>query len=146
MVSAPQCATVLTCVPAPSLGPTFSVPLLVQSTSAATPLLVPGPVLLQGTQAPITMNGPAFPPIPSMPIMLSGVPGAPAPMQSVKTPLQSTTIPPMAIAPWPSQATPYCLMPNYLPRPPAQQSSMQAEREELARQCHDLEVREIEVK
>ena len=36
-------------------------------------------------------------------------------------------------------------MPNYLPRPPAQQSSMQAEREELAMQHHDLEARELEV-
>ena len=36
-------------------------------------------------------------------------------------------------------------MPSYLPRPPAQQSSMQAKREELARQRHDLEARELEV-
>ena len=36
-------------------------------------------------------------------------------------------------------------MPSYLPGSPAQQTSMQAEREELARQCHDLEARELEV-
>ena len=29
---------------------------------------------------------------------------------------------------------------SYMPRPPAQQASMQAELEELARQCHDLEL------
>ena len=57
MVPAPQCATVLTCMPAPSLGPTLSASLLVQSTSVPTPLLVPGPVLPPGTRAPITMQG-----------------------------------------------------------------------------------------
>ena len=36
-------------------------------------------------------------------------------------------------------------MPNYLPRHPAQQSFMQAEREEVARQRHDLEASELEV-
>ena len=37
-------------------------------------------------------------------------------------------------------------MPSYMPRLPAQQPSMQAELEELARQLHDLEAREVEVK
>ena len=36
-------------------------------------------------------------------------------------------------------------MPNYLPRPQAQQSSTQAEREELAMQRENLEARELEV-
>ena len=36
-------------------------------------------------------------------------------------------------------------MPNYLPWPQAQQSSTQAEREELAMQRQDLEARELEV-
>ena len=63
-----------------------------------------------------------------------------------------TAIPPMAEAPWPSQATPYACAfvappawPMYMPRPPAQQASMQAKLEELARQGHDLETRELEV-
>ena len=34
---------------------------------------------------------------------------------------------------------------SYIPRSPAQQASMQAELEELARQRHDLEARELEV-
>ena len=56
----------------------------------------------------------------------------------------------------PSQASPYpsafmalpawpMYMPSYLPRPLAQQSTMQAEHEELAMQCHDLKARELEV-
>ena len=35
-------------------------------------------------------------------------------------------------------------MPSYLPRPQAQQSSMQAERKELAMQHQELEARELE--
>ena len=42
LVSAPQCATLLTCAYVPHLGSTFSVPFLAHSTSAAKPLLVPG--------------------------------------------------------------------------------------------------------
>ena len=126
-----------------------SMPLLVQSTSVDDSLLVPGPILPPGTRAPITVQGLSFPPIPSEPIMFSGAPGAPAPMQSA-------VILPMPGAPLPSQAMPYpsafmappawpMYMPHYLPRPQAQQSSMQAEREKLARQRHDLEARELEV-
>ena len=87
---APQCATVLTCAPAPPLGPTLSALLLVQSTSVAAPLLVPGPVLPPGTQAPITVRRLAFLPIPRAAIMFSGVPGAPAAMQSVATERRNT--------------------------------------------------------
>ena len=119
-------------------------------------MILAGPVFPPGTRAPITMQGPAFSPIPSSPIMLSDVPGAPAPMQSTGTPLQSATIPPMAKAPWPSQATPYPSAFMALPPcqgiclitclgPLAQQSSMQAEREELARYRQDLDCRELEV-
>ena len=43
-------SSVLMCVPGPHLGPPSSTPLLVQSTSVAVPLLVPGPVLPPGTQ------------------------------------------------------------------------------------------------
>ena len=104
LVSAPQCATMLMCSQAPPLGPTLSALLLVvQSTSVAAPLLVPGPSFPPGTQAPITMQGLAFSPIPSTPIVFSGAPG---PMQSAGVPLQSAAKPPMAGAPWLSQATP----------------------------------------
>ena len=41
----------------------------------------------------------------------------------------------------PSSLTNY--MPSNMPMPPAQQASMQAEREELARQRHDLEARAL---
>ena len=58
MVPVPQYAAVLTCVSAPPLGPTLSAPLLVQNTSLAALLLVPGPVLPQGNRAPMTMQGP----------------------------------------------------------------------------------------
>ena len=65
-------------------------------------------------------------------------------------------MPPMAGAPWLNLTTPYpsafmappawpVYMPNYLPRPQAQQSSMQAEHEELAMQRQELEARELEV-
>ena len=95
MVPVLQYAAVLTCVSAPPLGPTLSAPLLVQKTSLAAPLLVPGPVL-QGNRAPMTMQGPAFPPISSAQIMFSG---APVPMQSTGAPLQSAAIPPISGAP-----------------------------------------------
>ena len=89
----------------------------------------------------------------SIPIMFSGAPGTPAPSRA---PLQSAAILPMAGAPWLSQVTPYpsafmaplawpMYIPSYLPKPVAQQSSMQAECEELDRQRHDLEARELEV-
>ena len=89
----------------------------------------------------------------SIPIMFSGAPGTPAPSRA---PLQSAAILPMAGAPWLSQVTPYpsafmaplawpMYMNSYLPKPVAQQSSMQAECEELDRQRHDLEARELEV-
>ena len=107
LVSARQCATFLTWAPAPSLGSTLSVPLLVQNTSVAAPLLVPGPNFPPGTRAPIAMQGPAFPPIPSVPITFSDAPGAPGSMQSTRAPPQSTAIPPVARTPWPSQAMPY---------------------------------------
>ena len=84
--------------------------------------------------------------------MFSGVMGHQRPCG---VPLQSAAIPPMAGGPWPSQAMPYpsavmappawqMYMSSYLPRPLAQQSSMQARREELARQHHDLQARELE--
>ena len=159
LVSELQCATLLMCTPAPPLGSTPTAPLLVQSICVAAPLLFPGPSFPQGSQSPITMQGPHFPPIASMPIMFSGglgMLGVPGSIQSAGAPPQSTAIPPMAGAPWPSQTTPYpsafmtppgwlMYMLSYLPRPPAQQASMQAEREELARQHHDLEARELDV-
>ena len=88
--------------------------------------------------------------------MFMGAPAAPAPMQTGEAPLQSPTIPPMAGAPWLNQTTPYpsafmappawpIYMPNYLPRPQAQQSSTQAKCEELARQCPDLEARALKL-
>ena len=40
MVPAPQCATVLTCMPLPLKGPTVSAQLLSQSASVATPMLL----------------------------------------------------------------------------------------------------------
>ena len=71
-------------------------------------------------------------------------------MQSAGAPLQSATILPMVGAPWPSQATPYpnvFMAPPAWPmyRPPAQQASVQAKCEELPRQRHDLEARELKV-
>ena len=102
--------------PPPPLSPTISEPLLVQGTSVAAPLLVSGLVLPPGTQAPITMQGPAFLSIPSAPIMFPGAQGAPAPMQTAGAPLQSAAMPPMAGELWPSQATPY---PSAFMAPPA---------------------------
>ena len=92
MKQAPQeCATVLTCVTAPPLGPTLSSPLLVQSTSVAAPLLISRPILYPGTQARITLQGPAFLPIPRVP-MFSSAPSAHAERQSAAA---SAAIPPM---------------------------------------------------
>ena len=57
---------------------------------------------------------------------------------------------------WHSQAMPFAsvfiatpswpmYMPSYMPRPQVQQVSTQAEFKELARQCQDLEARDLEV-
>ena len=100
MVPAPQCATVLTCVPLPLQGPTVCVLLLAQSASVAAPMLLPGTVLPSGNRALITMQGPAFLPMASVPMWFLGVPAVPAPMQSAGAPLQSADMPPMAGAPW----------------------------------------------
>ena len=67
LVPAPQCATLLTCAKAPPLGSTFNVVLLLQSTSIAVPLLIPGLSFPPGTRAPSTM-------LPSAPTVFSGVP------------------------------------------------------------------------
>ena len=69
---------------------------------------------------------------------------------------RGTTLQPMAGTSWPSQPTPYAggfmappawptYMPSYMPWPTAQQALMQAEFEELVRQHHDLEARELKV-
>ena len=82
--------------------------------------------------------------------------GFPASGQRANVMLQSAAMLPMAYEPWLNQTTPYpsaymappawpMYMPSYLPRPLAQQSSMQAKREELAMQCQELEARELEV-
>ena len=93
LVPAPQCAL-----------------LVVQTTSVAVPLLVPGPSFLPGTRAPITMQGPAFPPICRVPIVFLGAPVAPvAPqiaMQNTGVP-QGAAILAMAGVPWLIQATFY---------------------------------------
>ena len=69
---------------------------------------------------------------------------------------QSSTLQPMASMPWSSQSTPYAsafmappawplYMFSYMPRPPTQLPFMQAQFEELARQCQDIEARELKV-
>ena len=117
LVSAPQCATLLTCTHAPPLGPTFSAPLLAHITSAAAHLLVPGSSFPPGTLAPI-------PPMA----------GGPWPSQAM--PYVSAFMAPPS---WP------VYMPSYMPRPPVQLVSMQTEFEELAMQPQELEARELEV-
>ena len=72
MLAAPQCATVLTCVPLKLQGPTVSALLFGQSASIAASMLVVGTVLPPGTRAPITMQGPAFPPVASVPMLFPG--------------------------------------------------------------------------
>ena len=130
------------------MGSTSNTLLLAQSTSAAAPLLVPGPSFPPGTCAPISM-------FPGAPVVFSGAPGAPGTL-SAPCRVLGHHITALAGAPWHSQATPYAsefmapptwpmYVPSYMPRPPAQQALMQAEFEELARQCQDLEVRELEV-
>ena len=91
LVSASQCTKLLTWAQVPHLGFTFSAPLLIQSTSVAAPLLVPGSSFPPITREPVTMQGPAFRPIPSGPIVFSGALGVPGSMQSTGAP-QSTAI------------------------------------------------------
>ena len=66
MVPAPQCATVLTCVPLLLQGLTVSVPLLVPECRCNSTMLVQGTVLPPGTRAPITMQWQAFLPMASL--------------------------------------------------------------------------------
>ena len=123
MVPALQCATVIMCAPLPLQGPTVNALLLVQRTSLAMPVPVPGPVLPPGTRASITMQGPAFLPKASTPMFFPSAPAAPAPMQRA-------TMPPISgrcavvQSPCPgAYMTPPALpmyTPNYLPRTQAQ--------------------------
>ena len=134
----------------PLQGPTVSAHLLVQSASVAAPMLVPGIFLPPGTGAPITMQGPAFLPMASTLLLFPRVPAVPVLMQSAAMPPmtsspltlnQSTPYPSTYLA---SPAWPMC-MPSYLPQPQIQQSSAQAELEQLALQSQELEARELEV-
>ena len=58
------------------------------------------------------------------------------PLSSQLTPYACALVAPPA---WPM------FMPSYMPRPPTQPPFMQAQFEELARQCQDIEVQDLEV-
>ena len=150
LVPAPQCATLFMCAHVQILVYTSNLLLLAHSTSAAAPLLFPGPSFPPGTRAPVSM-------VPGVPTVFSGASGAPpAPysaMQSAGAP-QGAALQPTAGTP--SQPTPYAsefmtppawpmYIACYMPRAPALQALMQAEFGELARQCQDLEAHKLEV-
>ena len=103
MVSALQCATVLTCAPLPLQGSTVSAPLLVQCTSAALLMLVLSTFLPPGTRAPITVQGPAFLPWPACQCYSRKRRRR---QRLCSAPLQSAAMPPMAGAPLLGQSTP----------------------------------------
>ena len=131
----------------PLQGPTVSAHLLVQSASVAAPMLVPGIFLPPGTGAPITMQGPAFPPMASTLLLFPRVPAVPALMQSA-------AMPPMTSSPlrarltlvhtWPLQlgqcvCLVTCLSPRY--SSPLHKLNLKL----LALQSQELEARELEV-
>ena len=107
--------TVFTFAPLLLQGPTVTALLLVQSANVAAPLHVLGNVLPSRTQAPITLQGPAFLPMASAPVLLLGALAPPAPMQSAGAPLQSAAMHPISGALL-NQSMPY---PSAFMAPPA---------------------------
>ena len=93
------------------------------------------------TRAPITKEGPTFPPMASTLMLFLGAAGVPAPMQSAAmppmAPMQSATMTTMAGAPLLSQNMPGAYMasaawPMYMPRPRMEPFFTQSKRELLA--------------
>ena len=113
----------------------------VHSTSVAAPLLVPGPSFLLRNSS----TNHHAPQCAYSVFRCAGGGLSPSTMRGSTGRRSTANGMPYASAFMAPPALPM-YMPIYVPRPPAQQASMQAKLEELARQRHDLEARELEVK